>query len=49
MKHVFHGRDAADLPRADVLIEHRGVPEHVFHSRDTADVPRADVLIERVG
>ncbi len=49
MKHVFHRRDAADVPRADVLIERGGSAKRVIHARDAADVPRTDVLIEHRG
>ena len=37
--HVVLDRDAADVPRTDVLIEHRGSVEHAGHGRDAADVP----------
>ena len=49
LEHILHSRDAADVPCADVLIEHAGAHEHTVHVRDVADVPRADVLIERTG
>ena len=58
VEHRIHGRDTADVPRTDILVENRGYlnllepigsSKHVRHVRHTADVPQTDILAERVG
>ena len=43
--HVFHGRHAADIPGADVLIEGRPTTyavEDIFHARHATHIPVVD-------
>ena len=48
-KHVGHGRDSADIPRGQVLVEGVCRVEHLVHLCDSADVPRGQVLVEGFG
>ena len=45
-ENVLHGRDRADVPLTNVLVEGRSFVEHVLHGRDRADVPAPDVVVE---
>ena len=47
LEHFAHSGHVADIPCAQILVEHGGVVKHRGHIGHLADIPAADWLVER--